>query len=58
MTEQVKQIIALELESLRLKKLLIEKYSKFDDPVSKIITQDSRAAIRQTQDSINFFAKL
>lgn len=58
MTEIVKEIIRLEFEALKLKKLLIEKYSGFDDPVSQIITQDSRAAIRQIQKSIKYFSTL
>lgn len=58
MTPMISEIIRLELEALRNKKLLIEKYSGFDDPVSQIITQDSRAAIKQIQESIKYFATL
>ena len=50
------EIIKLELLSIRYKKALIDKYSGFDDAVSKIIVKDSRAAIHQSQDSIQYFS--
>jgi len=58
MTEMVKEIILLEMEALKNKKELIEMYSGHDDAVSQIITQDSRAAIRQIQESIKYFATI
>jgi hypothetical protein len=58
MTPLISEIILLELQALKNKKLLIEKYSGLDDPVSQIITQDSRAAIIQIQESIKYFATL
>jgi len=58
MTTMISEIILLELEALKNKKLLIEKYSGCDDPVSQIITQDSRCAIKQIQESIKYFCSL
>jgi len=58
MNDLVMQIIKLELESIKLKRLLIQEYSGEDSAVSQIIVQDSRAAIRQSQESIQFFSKL
>jgi hypothetical protein len=51
------EIIKLELESIQNKKALIKMYSGFDDKVSRIIVEDSRDAIKQSQESIQFFAK-
>ena len=54
----IMEIIKLELLSVKYKKALIDKYSGFDDQVSKIIVMDSRAAIRQSQESIKYFSTL
>jgi len=58
MTTLISEIIKLELESIKLKKLLIEKYSGKDDAVSQIIVKDSRSAIIQSQQSIQTFCNL
>lgn len=52
------ECIRLEIESINLKKQLINKYAGFDDEVSKIITKDSRAAIKQSQEALLIFSKL
>jgi hypothetical protein len=52
------EIIEAVLLSMKLKKLLIEKYSGYDDAVSQIIAADSRAAIRQNQEEILIFSRL
>jgi hypothetical protein len=52
------EIIEAELLSMKLKKLLIEKYSGYDDAVSQIIAADSRAAIRQIQEEMLIFSRL
>lgn len=54
----VMEIIKLELLSVKYKKALIEKYSGYDDTVSKIIVNDSRAAIRQSQQAIAYLSTL
>jgi len=58
MTDLTLQIINLCIESTRLKKQLIKKYSGSNDAVSRIIVKDSHAAIRQTQEEIKFFVQL
>jgi len=50
------EIIKLELQSMKNKKALIDKYGGYDDMVSKIIVKDSRAAIKQSQESIKYFS--
>ena len=57
MKEKILTCIQLEMDSINLKKLLINKYSGFDDAVSQIITKDSRAAIKQSQEMIQMFSK-
>lgn len=58
MNDLVLHIIKLEIESIKFKKLLIEKYSGLDDPISQIITKDARASIKQSQESIQVFSQL
>jgi len=58
MSDLILKIIALELESINLKKKLIKKYSGNDDAVSQIIAKEARCSIRQSQESIQFFSKL
>ena len=50
------EIINLELISIKNKKALIEKYGRCFDEVSKIIVKDSRAAIFQSKESIQYFS--
>lgn len=56
MTALALEIVKLEFEALKLKKMLIEKYSGFDDSVSQIIVNESRIAINQIQESIKYFS--
>lgn len=56
MTALALEIVKLEFEALKLKKMLIEKYSGFDDAVSQIIVNESRIAINQIQESIKYFS--
>lgn len=57
MNPLINKIILLELQSIKNKKLLIQKYAGSDDTVSQIIVKDSRAAIKQSQESIQYFSK-
>lgn len=54
----IREIIDQIILSTKLKKLLIEKYSGYDDAVSQIIVNDSRAAIRQNMEEIKVFSML
>ena len=58
MNPLISEIILLELQSIKNKKLLIQKYAGSDDAVSQIIVKDSRAAIKQSQESIQYFSTL
>jgi len=57
MNPLINEIILLELQSIKNKKLLIQKYAGSDDTVSQIIVKDSRSAIKQSQESIQYFSK-
>ena len=58
MSQITKEIVTLCFESLKLKKELIEMYSKNDDQVSRIIVNDARQAIKENQEQILIFSKL
>lgn len=52
------EIIKLELLSIKIQKELIDKYSGYDDAVSKIIVRSARGAINQAKESIQFFSTM
>lgn len=61
MTELKMQIIRLELESIKLQKLLIEKFSKFTSDITwevdQIISHEARGSIKQSQEALQYFSQ-
>lgn len=50
------ETINLELTAIKLKKLIIEKYSGSDETVYKIMVKEARTSIKDCQESLGYFS--
>lgn len=50
------EVINLELTTIKIQKLIIEKYAGSDETAYKIAIQEARACIKECQESIGYFS--